>query len=308
MLYKNGSPYRLNEQEKKKLKEKFTFPLRMTYAENLIKNSTVNALPDQPRSINIPLRSTIRTSDGETQEWIWAHSTIDDVKGRRKYTPRNLPFMGKAVLTELDLELLYFLYHKSPHCVNGDPELTVKKKQYFMIEDLVKVATHKVNSKAKLARYEVMLNDDEIGLPESLLRLMAKAYFIPDVDKLHVNQVRVAIDISVKREPKKGIDTFMELSKSNEILTARSKIQTGIDLKLIYYWPKGRVWRWRTPDGDKPEDFCKVLAKVIPQNALIEWYNVDETFRERLDAELEGQAAMSPTDTSIKAEPGAEGA
>ena len=304
MLLKNGKDYKMTEKEKKELRNKFSFPLKLVYPSNLIRESRVNRLPDTPRSINIPCRNIFRNKDGETEEWRWANSTSFDAKGRTKYTPRNLGFMGDATLTEMDLELLYFLYYKSPHCYNGAIHPQFKKKSYFAIEDLVRIATDKVNRKAINSRYEVLLNDSEIGLPEKELRALAKAYFIPNVDKLHINQVRVAIDLQVNRDKKHGIENFFDLTKSKEFLEARGKIQTALDLKLFHFHPQSRNWRWRALEGEKPESICKVLAKTLPENAMLEWYQNNKDFQERLDAELEGLGAIEEAKKELDTVPG----
>lgn len=304
MLFKNGANYKMTDKEKKELRAKFSFPLKLVYPAHLVRKSTVNRLPDKPRSINIPCRNIFRNQDGETEEWRWANSTSYDAVGRTKYTPRNLGFMGDATLTEMDLELLYFLYYKSPHCYNGAIHEQFKKKSYFMIEDLVRIATDTVSRKAIISRYEVLLNDSEIGLPEKELRALAKAYFIPNVDKLHINQVRVAIDLSVKRDTKHGIENFFELSKSKEFLEARGKIQTALDLKLFHFDPRSRTWRWRTVEGEKAESICKVLAKTLPENAMLEWYQNNSDFKERLNAELEGLGAMEEVKKELDIEAG----
>lgn len=305
MLYVNGKDYRMTDDEKKALRKKFSFPLKLVYPPELVKESSVNRLPDQPTSINIPLRAVFTNKDGETEEWRWCRSVNLDAAGRRRYVPRNLPFMGSANITETNLELLYFLYYKSPHCKNGAIDPKFKKRAYFMIQDLVVMATEKVSAKATLARYDVLLNDNEIGLPEDQLRAIAKAYFIPNVDKLHINQIRVAIDLSVKRDSKNGIANFFELSKSDEFLTVRGKLQTAIDLKIIYFYARERLWRWAVEEGEKPENICKVLAKTLPENALISWYQANKDFKERLDRELEGYGAMEPVGKGIEKESGA---
>jgi len=305
MLFLNGKEYRMTEDEKKELRSKFSFPLKLVYPANLIKESTVNRLPDSPRSINIPCRNIFRNQDGETEEWRWSNSTSYDAGGRMKYTPRNLGFMGDANITEMDLELLYYLYYKSPHCDNGAIHQQFKKKPYFAIEDLVRIATDKVNRKAVQSRYEVLLNDSEIGLPEKQLRALAKAYFIPRVDTLHINQVRVAIDLQVNRDKKHGVENFFELTKSKEFLVARGNIQTALDLKLFHFHPQSRTWRWRALEGEKSENICKVLAKTLPENAMLEWYQNNSDFRDRLDAELEGLGAMEDVKKELETEPGA---
>ena len=310
MLYKNGSLYQMTDAEKKELRTKFTFPLRLVYPPELIKTSRLNRLPDHPASINLPLRTVIQNSDGETEEWRWARNITQTQGGVHKYFPRRFNFQGNTSIPETQLEFLYFLYYKNPHCGNGALPKDQRKTVYYIIEDLLKIAQKRVDSRAATARYEVMVFDDELGLPEHRLRAIAKAYFIPRVDDLQLAQVRVAIDVEVRRDMKKGIPNFIEMSNSDEYIKLRGKIQIAIDRELIIFVPRDRVWAWK---GDKAmgqnarlEDICRVTSKANAQQALIDWYEANLDFKQRLNTELEELTAMSPEDKRVHAASGAE--
>lgn len=296
MLFKNGSTYQMSDDEKKLLREKFHFPLRLVYPSELVKPSRLNRLPDKPNSISMPMRVVIHNQDGETEEWRWANNTTLDNNNQMKFFPRRWTFQGATPIRETDLELLYFLYWKSPYCKNGGLPEEQRKKPWFEIEDLVKIAQTRVGQKSIRARYEVMVYDNELGLPEHRLRSIAKAYFIPRVDELDVAQVRVAIDHEVLRDKRNGINNFFELSKSDDYILMRSKLQTAIDEELVVFIPRDRVWAWKgDPEmgqNKRKEDICKVLSKAVPQQALIDWYENNLDFKERLNHELEELTAM----------------
>jgi len=301
MLFKNGAIYQMTDDDKKDLRERFNFPVRLVYPPELIKVSRLNRLPDKPKSIGLPMRVVIRNEDGETQEWRWARNTTIDTSQRTKYFPRRLNFTGNFVIPETELEMLWFFYWKSPHCKNGGLDKKQRKKIYFEIEDLVKIAEGRVALRALTARYEVMVYDQELGLPEHRLRALAKAYFIPRVDDLHLDQVRVAIDVEVKRDLRNGIQNFIELSNSDEYITLRSKIQVAVDNDILIFVERDRIWAWK---GDpqyerKNEEICRVLTKADAQQALIDWYEANLDFKQRLNAEMEQLTAMKPKDKKV---------
>ena len=292
----------MSDEDKKTLRDLFNFPVRIVYPPELIKHSRLNRLPDKPKSIGLPMRVVVRNNDGETEEWRWARDTTMDTSNRTKYFPRRLNFTGNIVIPETELELLWFLYWKSPHCKNGGLGEKQRRKIYFEIEDLVKIASGKVALKAITARYEVMVYDQELGLPEHRIRALAKAYFIPRVDDLEIDQVRVAIDFEVKRDPRQGIQNFIEMSNSDEYIALRSKIQMAIDKDIIIFVPRDRVWSWKGDPQYKEsdEEICRVLSKADAKQALIDYYEANLDFKQRLNAEMEGLTAMEPKDKKVK--------
>ncbi len=304
MLFKNGKPYQMTDEEKKTLREKFSFPLRLVYPPELIKPSRLNRLPDKPNSIPMPLRTVIQNKDGETEEWRWARNTTMDAARMIKYFPRRMAFQGNSMIAETNLELLYFLYWKSPHCKNGGIAKDQRKKIYFMIEDVVLIAKNKVSGEALRARYKVMVYDDELGLPAHRLRALAKAYFIPRVDDLELVQVRVAIDVEVSRDLRNGIANFIEMSNSDEYIKLRSKLQIAIDKDILTFSPRTHMWSWKgDPKYQRPdEEICRVLAKAEPKQALIDWYEANLDFKERLNNEIEELTSMEPEDTKVPVE------
>ena len=311
MLYKNGSVYQMKDTEKKELRDKFTFPIRLVYPPELVKPSRLNRLPDHSASINLQLRAVIQNKDGETEEWRWARNITQDQGGRHKFFPRRFNFQGNTAVPETQLEFLYFLYYKCPHCGNGAIPPEQRRRIYFIIEDLVQIAKGRVDQKAATARYEVMVYDAELGLPEHRLRAIAKAYFIPRVDDLDLAQVRVAIDVEVRRDAKNGIPNFIEMSNSDEYIKIRSKMQMAIDREIIIFIPRDRVWAWKGSkdmgQNERLEDICRVTSKANPKQALIDWYEANLDFKERLNIEIEELSAMEPEDKKVHTKSGALG-
>lgn len=310
MLYNNGQIYRMNDEEKALLRKIFNFPLKMVYPPDMVKNNPLNpGVPDQPASITIPLKEVLRNQDGETEEWRWCNTIGRDNKGLIRYIPRNIHFNGSLRIEGTDLELLYFLYFKSPHCQNGAVPENFRKKLYFALEDPTKIASDKVVRESDYAKYKYSLYNEE-GLPEHILRAVAKAYFIPDVDKLTFDQVRVAIDFEVNRDKKEGIKKFAEMSDMGEYSKARALIQGAIDNKLVIFHPSSRSWCWPDPDINskrKGEEICKVLGKANQNEALVDYYRGNVQFSERLHHEMKNESAMAPVSDIVKADKLAKG-
>lgn len=303
MLYKNGKQYMMTDSEKAFLKKEFTFPVYLRYPSRLIKRNKLNPLPDKPAGIDIPLKSIVY-EEGTTAEWRWAQNESRSPQGIVRYMPRILAFQGSWSITDLELDLLYFLYFKSPYCENGHlskiEDGRQAKKPYFTIEDLVKAASEKVNTRKLMARVNTLIDDDELGLPESKLRALAKAYFIPNVDSLTLDQVRVVLDLEVKRDKQNGLQTFIKMSDSSAIIQVRGKIRTAVDMGIVRFNPTKKQWNFVNEDKTE-EPICKV-NKIEPQAGLVEFYGGDKEFAKRLDAELEGINATKVVEKVVKSE------
>lgn len=288
MLYKNGSPYEMTEKEKQALRETFTFPVYLRYPPHFIKPSKLNPLPDKPAGINIPLKSIIR-EDGTTVEWRWAQSTTLGQNGRTVFSPRVIPFQGDWSVRDLDLDLLYFLYYKSPYCMNGELDQRQKKKAYFEIEDLAQAATHKINTRRLEGRVRTLIDDDDLGLSERKLRAVAKAYFVPNADMLTLNQLRVVLDLEVRKDRKTGFQKFLNMVNADEMIKNRGLIRTAADEGVVRWDLKTKTWHFAHEDGGtkKGDPICKV-NKIEPMAGLVEFYNGNDDFKQRLDAEMDG--------------------
>ncbi len=299
MLYKNGVPYRMSEKEVEALEAKFTFPIYLRYPNVLKKFNKLNQTYDKPAGINIPLRSIVR-EENTTIEWRWAQQDTVNPQGQKKYMPRVIPFQGDWAITDLDIDLLYYLYYKSPYCVNGAIDEKQRKKPYFEIEDLRIAATLKVRDRKMRSRVATLIDDDEMGLPETKLRALARAYFVPHVDKLSLDQVRVVLDLEVRKDKRDGLQRFIDMSGATEMIQLRGKIRSAIDQGIVRFMPKVKTWVFINED-ETMDPICKV-NKIEPQAGLVEFYGGDREFAQRLDAELEGRGAIDVVSKIVKSE------
>ena len=280
MLYKNDVPYKLTNGDLKVLNDKFKrFPLAIIYPpERITKNRSPqnNGKPDKPNSISFPLTATVKTTTG-AEQWRYAENVIIKDHGVKKYTPKNLRFNGRLPLQETDAELAWFLFTKSEYCKGG---LNHRGKTYkFMFEDLISDAERQADLEAVRSQVKSLIYGKEMGLSEERLRMVAKAYFIKNVDMLALGQVKVAIEHQVNRDPTNGMKKFIEMTKGDEILKLRVRMQDLIDAQRLKFDTAKKEWAWI--DGDKKlESICKVAPGVSPNDVLCEYYLGNRDFQE----------------------------
>jgi hypothetical protein len=294
MLHKNNELYELTPADIKLVKNKFgAKSVRLVYPlERIQAPRGENRLPDKPNSIAIPLTANEKTASGSIQ-WRYFENVVQHEKKGTVYSPHKFMFNGGKVLdTKNDIELIWFLYTKSPFVTNGlNAQPMVVSK--LMFEDKVGTADTKAEHAALKADVQALIYSPKIGLPEKQLRVIAKAFFIPEVDDLTLNQVRVQVMAEVDSRGEKGYEKFQEFINQKDVLVTRSKIQQAVDLNLIKFIINNRTWIFTDPSsGRKTAEICTVVAGINEYDGLYDHYNGNNKFAEELDAILKGQKVL----------------
>jgi hypothetical protein len=278
MLYKNDAPYKLAENDKKTITNRFKkFPLTIIYPPGMVikSRSPQNLKPDKPNSISFPLTATVKSIDG-TDQWRYAENVIIKEHGIKKYTPKNLRFNGRLALTDKDIELIWFLFTKSEYCKGGTNQSKTPK---FMFEDLITEAEIRAEKESIKSEVNALIYGKESGLSEDQLRKIAKAYFIKNTDDLSFAQVKLAIEHQISRDPKNGYQVFLNMANTDDLISVKSKIQKVIDSGLLKYNLAKKEWQWK--DDTK---IFKVDPTMNPNDAIYDYYMGNKDFQETLES------------------------
>lgn len=293
MLYKNDELYRLTAQEHKEIRQLYPkFPIKLTYPASRVKPSRLahNKLPDKPNSISFPFVATVKTKEG-SDVWRYAENKIIGTNGKIVWSPHNFFLRGSRWLQAEDIELIYWLVRCCPFLEGGDN--WNGKVPKCAIEDLRGEAEKKAAREAEIATMKALIYSPDIGLSEDKLRIIAKAYFIKDVDDLSFPQVKLAVETMVQRDRANGIQNFIDLTKAEITLKIKSSIQQAVDRGIIDYMPNRKMWAWLTEKGLKNEPICQIGAGMNPQEALYEFYLGDKRFAEELESALAGKRVIA---------------
>lgn len=302
MLYKNDEQYKLTAVDIKLIREKFKkFPTRVTYPEDRVKKSPSahNTLPDKPNSLSFPLNATVKTPSG-SDVWRFAENRIIGAKGEFVYLPHNFFLTGTFMLQENDMELIWYLWTKCPHTQGGLNYNGRKAKCVF--EDLIGAADRKADREARESDVKALIYSSKVGILESKLRMVAKAFFIPEVDDMTFSQVKVSLQTEINRDRQHGTERFLEMVDHEEHIEIRATLQTAIDKNLIKYVPSKRTWNWVMGPGKKHEQFAEIIASADPNEALMDLFKGDKKFAQSLISSLKGnkvvlsEGAGSPND------------
>lgn len=281
MLEKNNLPYKLAKDDVALIMDRFKkFPLVIMYPPERIKksHSKQNLLPDKPNSISFDLFASVKTKSG-SEFWRYSENVLTGAGGIKRYTPRKFKFTGHVTLKETDIELAWFLYTKSPYCRGGLNEGRIIK---FVFEDKISEAEVRAEMESVRTTVKALIYGKELGLSESRLRALAKAYFIKNVDELTFAQVKVAIEHQINRDSTNGYQKFIEMTRMDEIIKIRMRMQSLMDADLIVFDTGKRQWLWKT--GDKTTELiCKIAPAANPNDTLYDYYMGNKDFQEMVE-------------------------
>lgn len=301
MLYKNGKLYELKSHEVASVHKLLHLPIRLVYTSEQIKPSKKNPLPDKPAGINIPLKASIRTPVGFV-EWRYAENVVHDAEGKIRYMPHTMFFSGDKLLTEFDIELIWFILFQCPYCKNNELKPEQRKRPRFEIEDAISKAEILTRRKRLIAKVNTMLYDLNVGLKEERLRRVAKAYFIRDVDSLTRPQIELALEHRIQIEEKNnknGLQKFLDITGAEEELISKGKIQTAVDSNIIKYNANKNMWVWLGEKGGTGQEICRITGGADPYEALHHWMVNSEEFVIALEDHLKGDTVVEKQKAEI---------
>lgn len=247
--------------------------------------------------------ATVRSSTG-TENWRYAENKIQGTNGRTIWSPHNLVLRGSMVLQNTDIELVYWLVNCCPFLEGGNN--FNGKVAKCIIEDLVGTAEKRAIKEEETATVKALIYSSKVGLGEAKLRQVAKAYFINDVEELSYAQVKLAVENSIDRDRRTGVQKFLELIDAEQVLTVRANLQEAIDRKIITFMPQKKTWAWVTIHGKKNEPIAQIVTGKDPYEALYDYYLGNRPFAQELVSALKGQGfvlADGADDVDMAADP-----
>lgn len=293
MLYKNDEMYKLIAADHKFINNRFhKFPITLTYPEKRVRPSRLshNRLPDKPNSISFPLHATVKTETG-TQSWRYCENRMIGTDGKIIWQPHNLILRDSIVLQKTDIELIYWLVKFCPFLEGG--ENFNGKVPKCAIEDLAGKASKRALHEEQKADVKALIYSQKVGLGESRLREIAKAYFIPEVNELTYDQVKLAVESMISRNKRTGYQEFLDMVDSEQTLLVRGRLQQAIDDKIIIYMAPKNTWAWVTDTGKKNVPICTVSGASEPNSAIYDFYMGNRSFAQSLDAALVGEKVVA---------------
>ena len=155
---------------------------------------------------------SLKSADGA---WRYSKSRPRVEKsGQLTYDDHHLMVTHKTVLTKKDIELVWFLKYKSP---------AVRSKKIYLenLEEEAKEEVLQLSDDADI-RYMLFGNGSPIAKDSKLLSDVASIFGVKDVDKIGLNQIKVALFEKLV-EGNKRKDRFVNFAKFEELTEGTQK-------------------------------------------------------------------------------------
>lgn len=206
---------------------------------------------DRPASFKITFRDFFGDGNG-TSEWRWCTGTQSPDGRNPIYFPKFYLFTGSWTLTDKDIDLIYFLLYIYSR-TKGGKNTGANTRPYLAIEDVVKDAGEVVALRKRKSFVEsAILNDEEEGgLPEGKLRVLALSLLISNADIKDIDLLRREL-LDIVDLQKGGYELIKKAydEQSSGIGEFRALTQQLLDAKIIELQTRGTTTAYYFVDAD----------------------------------------------------------
>lgn len=301
MLLVEGDHLRLSEAQKIRLMESigvkdfkpsdFERPLtiRLQYLDGMTARNKNNPKKiEKPASLQVPAKSSnvkitgLGTGAAAKEkivseviyyETFTAHETLP---GEKIYAPKHIEITQNMVIydnqsenREQMMERLWYFVNASKQCkdsANFNPNTAAG----FRVHNPAKIASEQVSKRKERARVDAVLYG--IGgdaLTDGSLRGLAKSMFIPMVDAMEPDQVRVAIENTI--EDRTHMNTFLKFisSEGEKVKAIRQVIMEAIEGRVIGFNGGEAAYAYMSESGSYGTKICTV-KNVIDETKRLE--------------------------------------
>lgn len=203
----------------------------------------------------LPNVCIVDTEDGQ-EEWRWSPVNPRVNKNGETEFPREYKrsTYDKKVfaLGEKDMDRIYFLMFKNPTFL----------RSYFDLDDDKVKATGNVKEKMKEAKIMKLFYDENSPLQkdEKRLREIARAWNIPDVQKLTKDQLLERLETTVREQDTKGIKSIKDFEEACQLgdyyTEVAAMVQKAEDLGVIKADENVSAWYYVNADKSYGEKIC----------------------------------------------------
>ena len=316
MLLCNGEPVNLKSvsgsggfaaRKIKEMRKELKFPLRFMLPDDHKaavmnydrKNESRQLSYETSQGVAVRLSHNYRTKEGSLQKWIYYENTVQQEK-KTKYFPRNYMLKYHMIFTEQDVELLFYLIYISGHCeplIGLTEQNKLKKRTYMILNDPTAGAIKAGNMRRAETKVSSMLYDPDI-LGEKELRILAKSYYIQDVD--NIDELDVLRDrifkIVLKGSDKDSVEKFLEKANMGNLTKIQAMITEAIDKRVIHIkdQPSGRkAWIFLDVEGKDGALIYETLPQERPKKALTDLLMSNSSVVETIEKQLAVSAEAS---------------
>lgn len=243
-------------------------------------NSIYNGKDKKPRGFLFPSAFVVNEKNGDTTQYQYFTSEKKENIGGMMtsvFVPDYITFnqrgelvvnLGEGQTDNNDLFILMMRHPRRAKGANGSGH----KDPLFYLEDTNAEAIEYAVFKKAGAAMDKLLWDEDSRLEESVLRTIAKALRVSNVDELGLAAVQKEIEAKCSKNP----SLFLSMKGVNKDTEMRSNLQTASERGVIFYDNRQLKWYMNNQDSGNREQLCQVRTTENEMDSLVYWLkNVD---------------------------------
>ena len=254
--------------------KKMKMPITFKFTPNLVKSD-----PDNPGKLKYPMPFTLQLVDYvNNSEWRWCRSFSYDRDRNIEYKPTSIEVERVMSFNEDELEMAFFMYFISGHCLEGQNPTPYKDK-WYMLEDIDKEARIEAEKNKKIADLSFFIYSDKSPLKKDDIIKISKAMFIPTIGE-NMDVIKNVLYRNIKDNDER-LNLFYSLMNDSVNLDARYSVQEAFDSGMLTVETNGNAKSvyYRTNENTRGNKLCDIppMYNKNFMNYIYQYYS------ERLD-------------------------
>jgi len=213
------------------------------------------------------------------------YSTISNVDGSQVFLPKRINFHEVLPLSpDTQADLIFYMTCVSPYCA---PFAPIQQFQYikknvmphYKVEDLVGDAQLQNETKRDVAKVNLLLWDDDMGIEDETLKNIAISYGFPNAPALDIELLKNRLSDSLLRQVNGKYDitrirSFLDDAKDNGLLKLRNIVRISIEKKFVVKDKTGKgssAWYYTSVYGEKDAHLMSLMKGADPETSLVQY-------------------------------------
>ncbi len=222
---------------------------------------------------------------GGMEHDITYYSTITNVEGVQVFLPKRIRFQEVLPLDPAtQADLIFYMTCVSPYCA---PFAPIQRFQYikdnvmphYKVEDLVGEAQIQNETKRDIAKVNLLLWDDEMGIEDETLKNIAISYGFPTAPTLDIELLKNRLSDSLLRNVNGKYDitrirAFLNDAKDDGLLKLRNVVRISIEKKFVVKDKTGKgssAWYYTSIYGEKDAHIMSLMKGSDPETSLVQY-------------------------------------
>lgn len=239
------------------------------------------------------------------------YDTITNVDGVQVFLPKRVKFQEVLPLDPVtQADLIFYMTCVVPYCAPFDP---IRKYQYikdnvvphYKVEDLVGEAQIANEVKRDIAKVNMLLWDDDMGIEDETLKNIAISYGFPTAPEMDIELLKNRLSESLFRVTNGKYDitrirSFLKDAKDDSLLKLRNIVRVSIEKKFVIKDKTGKgssAWYYTNIYGDKDAHIMSLMKGADPETTLVQFLSAKPKARNAFEIHYKNRLKSGSLET-----------